>query len=56
MHMAFRFISKVNYDLDSKTSSRMTKLQAMQRGRNAALKDEETIRQMRKAHKKDFEK
>lgn len=50
--MAYRFVSKVNYDLDSKPP-RMAKLQAMQRGRNAALKDAETIRKMRKAHKKD---
>lgn len=47
--MVSRFISKVNHDLDSKTPSHMTKGQAMLRGRNAALKDAETIRKMRKA-------
>ena len=52
--MVFRFVSKqVNYDICSEIPKRVSKCQAMQRGRTAALKDMESICKMRKTRKND---
>lgn len=50
--MVSRFISKqVNSDLNYKAPKRLTKCQAMMRGRNAAIRDIELLRKRRKTSK-----
>ena len=53
-NMVSRFISKeVNSGFNSRIHTRLTKGQAMVRGRDAALKEMKILRKMREARKKE---
>lgn len=55
--MVSRFISKgVDVDFNSQIPNRLTKGQAMVRGRNAALKDREILREKRLKNTKSLKK